>query len=139
MNGPANIAYSKSHTARTALRDDRLDALLGHPVALTILRLAVSDSTVMLVQVLMGLLEVYFIAKLGLDALAGVTLVFPLLALTVAISQGATGGGIVTSVARAYRTRRIRRRGKLLPLVRDRVGVAALDWQPPHSCMGWGP
>ncbi len=101
MNGPANIADLKPHTARMALRDDRLDALLGHPVALTILRLAVPNSTVMLVQVLMGLLEVYFIAKLGLDALAGVTLVFPLLALTVAISQGATGGGIVTSVARA--------------------------------------
>ncbi|WP_368507720.1 MATE family efflux transporter [Bradyrhizobium lupini] len=101
VNGPANIADSKPHTARMTLRDDRLDALLGHPVALTILRLAVPNSTVMLVQVLMGLLEVYFIAKLGLDALAGVTLVFPLLALTVAISQGATGGGIVTSVARA--------------------------------------
>lgn len=79
----------------------RADILLVHPVAWTILRLAVPNSTVMLVQVLIGLLEVYFVAKLGVEALAGVTLVFPLLALTVAVSQGATGGGIVTSVARA--------------------------------------
>jgi Na+-driven multidrug efflux pump len=77
------------------------DNLLAHPVAWTILLLAVPNSTVMLVQVLIGLLEVYFVAKLGVEALAGVTLVFPLLALTVAVSQGATGGGIVTSVARA--------------------------------------
>nr|WP_249789144.1 MATE family efflux transporter [Bradyrhizobium sp. BRP19] len=55
----------------------------------------------MLVQVLIGIIEVFFVSKLGLDALAGVTLVFPLLALTVAVSQGAIGGGIVTSVARA--------------------------------------
>jgi Na+-driven multidrug efflux pump len=79
----------------------RADVLLAHPVAWTIVRLAIPNSTVMLVQVLIGLLEVYFVARLGLEALAGVTLVFPLLALTVAVSQGATGGGIVTSVARA--------------------------------------
>ena len=89
------------------------DLLLSQPVAWTIVRLAIPNSAVMLVQVLVGLLEVYFIAKLGLEALAGVTLVFPLLALTVAISQGATGGGIVTSVARALG--RGERRGESYP------------------------
>ncbi|WP_182915366.1 MATE family efflux transporter [Rhodopseudomonas palustris] len=102
MNGPAHPSKARREAPEPGpRRHTRVDLLLTHPVGWTILRLAIPNSTVMLVQVLIGLLEVYFVARLGLDALAGVTLVFPLLALTVAISQGATGGGIVTSVARA--------------------------------------
>lgn len=100
MNSPATLPGSAFRRPDRGSPSGRADVLLAHPVAVTILRLSVPNSTVMLVQVLMGLLEIYFIAKLGLEALAGVSLVFPLLALTVAVSQGATGGGIVTSVAR---------------------------------------
>jgi len=81
--------------------DDRTRMLLEQPLVSTIARLALPNTTVMVVQVLLGLLEVYFIARLGVDALAGAVQVFPLVALVVAISQGATGGGIATSVARA--------------------------------------
>jgi putative MATE family efflux protein len=60
----------------------------------------------MIVQILIGLLEVYFVSRAGVDALAGVAPVFPLVSLVVAIAQGALGGGIVTTVARALGTGR---------------------------------
>ena len=55
----------------------------------------------MTVQASIGLIETYFVAKLGLDALAGMALVFPLFMLLTMISAGAMGGGILTAVARA--------------------------------------
>ena len=58
-------------------------------------------------QILIGLLELYFVSRTGVDALAGVTPVFPLVSLLVAVAQGAIGGGIVTTVARALGTGRI--------------------------------
>ena len=75
--------------------------LLEQPIAATILRLAIPNATVMTVQILIGLVEVYFVSRTGVDALAGVAPVFPLVSLVVAVAQGAIGGGIVTTVARA--------------------------------------
>jgi Na+-driven multidrug efflux pump len=66
----------------------------------------IPNATVMIVQILIGLLEVYFVSRAGVDALAGVAPVFPLVSLVVAIAQGALGGGIVTTVARALGTGR---------------------------------
>ena len=87
--------------------DSRTHMLLEKPIASTIMRLAVPNATVMIVQILIGLLEVYFVSRTGVDALAGVALVFPLVSLLVAVAQGAIGGGIVTTVARALGTGRI--------------------------------
>jgi Na+-driven multidrug efflux pump len=70
--------------------------LLTKPIVPTILRLAIPNATVMIVQILIGLLEVYFVSRAGVDALAGVAPVFPLVSLIVAIAQGAIGGGFVT-------------------------------------------
>jgi Na+-driven multidrug efflux pump len=81
--------------------------LLAKAIASTILRLAVPNSTVMIVQILIGLLEIYFVSRTGVDALAGVSPVFPLVSLVVAIAQGALGGGIVTTVARVLGAGRI--------------------------------
>jgi putative MATE family efflux protein len=55
----------------------------------------------MLAQSATGLIETWFIARLGTDALAGVALVFPGVMLMQMISGGAMGGGISSSVARA--------------------------------------
>jgi Na+-driven multidrug efflux pump len=71
--------------------------LLEDPIALTILRLALPNATVMIVQILIGLLEVYFVSRTGMDGLAGVAPVFPLVSLVLAIAQGAIGGGFVTA------------------------------------------
>jgi len=46
------------------------------------------------------LIETYFVAKLGTDALAGTALVFPAVMLMQMVSAGAMGGGISSAIAR---------------------------------------
>ena len=59
--------------------DARTRRLLEGSIVGTLLRLATPNVLVMFVQASVGLIETYFVAKLGTDALAGVALVFPLL------------------------------------------------------------
>lgn len=81
--------------------DPRTRLLLEAPIAPTLMRLAFPNIVVMGLQAAIGLIETYFVAKLGLDALAGMALVFPILMTVQMISAGAMGGGILTSIARA--------------------------------------
>jgi putative MATE family efflux protein len=92
---------NRQRPARSAEIDSRTQMLLEQPIAATILQLAIPNGTVMTVQILIGLVEVYFVSRTGVEALAGVAPVFPLVSLVVAVAQGAIGGGIVTTVARA--------------------------------------
>jgi putative MATE family efflux protein len=81
--------------------DTRTRLLLDGPILATLLRLATPNVLVMFVQASVGLIETYFVAKLGTDALAGVALVFPVLMLMQMMSAGAMGGEISSAVARA--------------------------------------
>jgi putative MATE family efflux protein len=81
--------------------DPRTRLLLEGPIVGTLLRLATPNVLVMFVQASVGLIETYFVAKLGTDALAGVVLVFPVLMLMQMMSAGAMGGGISSAIARA--------------------------------------
>src|SRR3989475_9231327 len=81
--------------------DPRTRLLLEAPIAVTLLRLATPNVLVMIVQASVGLIETYFIGKLGTEALAGVALVFPVVMLMQMMSAGAMGGGISSAVARA--------------------------------------
>jgi putative MATE family efflux protein len=81
--------------------DPRTRTLLEAPIASTLLRLALPNMLIMLAQAVAGLVETYFIGKLGTDALAGVALVFPVVMLMQMMSAGAMGGGIASSIARA--------------------------------------
>ena len=60
----------------------------------------------MLAQAGVGLIETYFVGKLGTDALAGMALVFPAVMLMQMTSAGAMGGGIASAIARALGARR---------------------------------
>lgn len=91
--------------ARTEL-DPRTRALLEAPIAPTLLRLGAPNVLVMLAQAGVGLLETWFIGRLGTDALAGVALVFPVVMLMQMMSAGAMGGGIASAIARALGARR---------------------------------
>src|SRR5262245_27445827 len=79
----------------------RTRLLLEAPITTTLLRLAAPNVLVMVVQASVGLIETYFVGKLGTDALAGVALVFPVVMLMQMMSGGAVGGGISSAVARA--------------------------------------
>ncbi|MCK9907896.1 MATE family efflux transporter [Microbacteriaceae bacterium K1510] len=80
--------------------DPRTRRLLEGPIVPTLLRLAAPNVVVMVMQASIGLIETYFLARLGLDALAGIALVFPVLMLFQMISAGAMGGGILSAIAR---------------------------------------
>jgi len=81
--------------------DPRTRSLLEAPILTTLLRLAAPNIVTTVVQGSIGLIDIYFMAKLGTDAVAGVSLVFPGLMLMQMMSGGAMGGGISSAVARA--------------------------------------
>jgi putative MATE family efflux protein len=92
---------SATKTGRPVAPRSRTDLLLHGPIVWTLLRLASPNILVMLAQALTGLIETYFVARLGIDALAGMALVFPGFMLMQMISAGAMGGGISSAIARA--------------------------------------
>ncbi len=96
---------SRSSAGRPQATAPRFDArtrlLLDGPILGTLLRLATPNVLVMFVQASVGLIETYFVARLGTDALAGVALVFPVLMLMQMMSAGSMGGGISSAIARA--------------------------------------
>ena len=81
--------------------DARTRQLLEGPIVPTLLRLAFPNVLVMVAQAAVGLIETYFVGKLGTDALAGMALVFPVVMLMQMTSAGAVGGGVASSIARA--------------------------------------
>jgi putative MATE family efflux protein len=86
--------------------DPRTRRLLEAPILPTLLRLAWPNVLVMLAQASTGLIETYWVGRLGTDALAGMALVFPGVMLMQMLSAGALGGGISSAVARALGARR---------------------------------
>ena len=87
---------------RTSRRfDSRTRHLVEAPITRTLVRLAVPNVLVMVAQASVGLIETFFVGRLGTDALAGVALVFPTLMLMQMMSAGAMGGGISSAIARA--------------------------------------
>jgi putative MATE family efflux protein len=105
--------------------DVRTRALLEAPIGPTLLRLALPNVLIMVLQASIGLIETYFVAKLGTDALAGMALVFPILMLIQMVSAGAMGGGILSAVARALGADR-----------REQAGVLA--WHAVAIAVGLG-
>ncbi len=79
----------------------RTRMLLEGPVAPTLLRLAAPNVLVMVLQAAVSTLDAVFVGWLGSDALAGVSLVFPLVMLMQTMSAGGMGGGVASAVARA--------------------------------------
>src|ERR1700693_4608969 len=84
-----------------AAHNPRTQALLEGSIVPTLLRLAWPNILVMLVQASTGLIETWFVSRLGTDALAGMALVFPGFMMMQMLSAGAVGGGISSAIARA--------------------------------------
>ncbi len=92
--------------AERAGLNPRTLAILSAPILPLLLRLAWPNVLVMLTQSSTGLIETFFVGKLGTDALTGMALVFPGVMLMQMISAGAMGGGISAAIARALGARR---------------------------------
>ena len=81
--------------------DTRTLQMLEAPITPLLIKMAWPNILIMLAQSATGLIETWFLSKLGMNALAGMALVFPPIMLMTMISAGAIGGGISSAVARA--------------------------------------
>lgn len=79
----------------------RTRLLLEGPILPTLLRLAAPNVAVMLLVAAVSTADAFFIGSLGPDALAGISLVFPILMLMVTMANGGMGGGVASAIARA--------------------------------------
>jgi putative MATE family efflux protein len=95
---PVSAAVAKASTVELS---PRTRVLLQGAIVPTLLRMAWPNVLVMLAQAATGLIETWFVSRLGTDALAGMALVFPGVMLMQMISAGAMGGGISSAIARA--------------------------------------
>jgi putative MATE family efflux protein len=79
----------------------RTRMLLHGAIVPTLLGMAWPNILVMTAQASTGLIETWWVSKLGSDALTGMALVFPGFMMMQMISAGAMGGGISSAIARA--------------------------------------
>jgi putative MATE family efflux protein len=85
----------KPGAARTRL-------LLEGPIVSTLLRLAAPNLVVNVVLIAVTTsIDAYFVGQLGVDALAGLSLVFPMMMLMQQMANSSMGGAIAAAVARA--------------------------------------
>ena len=96
----AAVQPASSDTQRTGM-SPRTRLLLEGPIVRTLLRLAWPNILVMLIQASTGLIETWWVSRLGTAALAGMALVFPGFMMMQMLSAGAVGGGISSAIARA--------------------------------------
>lgn len=94
----AALAAPAAAPSATAARTRRL---LDGPIVPTLLRLAAPNIVVLVVQVSINTLEAYFVGWLGAEAIAGVSVAFPVVMLMQTMSAGGMGGGVASAVARA--------------------------------------
>ena len=98
---PAPVPATASPAPDAAPMNPRTRRLLHGPIIPTLLLLAWPNVLVMMAQASTGLIETWFVSRLGTDALAGMALVFPGFMMMTMLSAGAIGGGISSAIARA--------------------------------------
>jgi putative MATE family efflux protein len=79
----------------------RTRLLLEAPIVPTLLRLAAPNIAVMVLNASVNAVDAFFVSGLGPEALAGVSLAFPLMMLMQTMSAGGMGGGVASAMARA--------------------------------------
>src|SRR5499433_3214512 len=101
LDATVELGAREASVVAPAELSPRTRALLRGPIVATLLRMAWPNVLVMVAQAATGLIETWFVSKLGTDALAGMALVFPGVMLMQMISAGAMGGGISSAIAPA--------------------------------------
>src|SRR5207237_9193889 len=96
----SSVAVPAPPVAAEAL-NPRTRRLLQGAIVPTLLMMAWPNVLVMTAQASTGLIETFWVSRLGTDALAGMALVFPGFMMMQMLSAGAMGGGISSAIARA--------------------------------------
>ena len=101
-NGSASIAHAVSTTAAPKPGASRTRLLLEGPIIPTLLRLAAPNVVVNVVLIAVtATIDAHFVGRAGPDALAGLSLVFPLIMLMQQMANSSMGGAIASAIARA--------------------------------------
>src|SRR5204863_8343500 len=75
--------------------------LLAEPPLRALVRLAAPTTAVMSIAALSNVLNTYFVSRLGSEAIAAVSLVFPVALILTTLIGGGIGAGVSSAVARA--------------------------------------
>ena len=78
-----------------------IERMKSGPILSTLLRLAIPNVLAMVMTVLVGITETFYIGRLGTTPLAAIALVFPFAMLTQMMSSGAMGGAVSSAISRA--------------------------------------
>src|SRR5262245_66623072 len=105
-NGNVSITQGVSSvstgSAVKAAAGARTRLLLEGPIVKTLLRLAAPNVIVNVVLIAVtATVDAHFIGRLGSNALAGISLVFPLIMLMQQMANSSMGGAIASAIARA--------------------------------------
>jgi putative MATE family efflux protein len=99
-NGSGSIAQAAPAAPTPSASRTRL--LLEGPIVSTLLRLAAANVVVNVVLIAVtATVDAYFIGQMGPSALAGISLVFPLIMLMQQMANSSMGGALASAVARA--------------------------------------
>ncbi len=82
-------------------RDRAKNPLLDGPILPTLLKLAAPNVVALTAGTCVAIAETSYIGRLGVEPLAAMALVFPLVILMMTMGGGAMGGGIASAIARA--------------------------------------
>jgi putative MATE family efflux protein len=93
----AEPSVAHAATAKARMRH----AMEHGPIVPTMFRLALPTASVLVLQTLVSAAEALYVSFLGTAAVAGVSLVFPVVVLMTTMSNGGIGGGVSSAVARA--------------------------------------
>ena len=101
-DGSASIAHALRARPAPTPAASRTRLLLEASIVSTLLRLAASNVVVNVVLIAVtATVDAHFVGRLGRDALAGLSLVFPLIMLMQQMANSSMGGAIASAVARA--------------------------------------
>ena len=102
MNGSGSITQTIPTTPAPTQRVSRTRLLLEGPILSTLLRLAAPNVVVNVVLIAVtATVDAHFIGQMGPGALAGISLVFPMIMLMQQMANSSMGGAIASAVARA--------------------------------------
>jgi len=101
-NASGSIAQTIAVTPAPKPAAPRTRLLLEGPIVTTLLRLAAPNVVVNVVLIAVtATVDAHFIGRLGSSALAGISLVFPMIMLMQQMANSSMGGAIASAVARA--------------------------------------
>lgn len=118
------------------------EQLLAQDPLRAVARLAAPTTLVMLIAAISNVLYTYYVSRLGADAIAAVSLVFPIAMVAMTAMGGGIGGGVSSVVARSLGARRVAaataaaEHGFLLAFSIG-IGFAALLLLGARHVLGW--